>query len=79
MDRFLPGILGRIRETYRTPMAALWAGGLITAASVSSGNLTFIVKSANFCSLASLLPISLALRPLAWSIGTCISRQGFLP
>ena len=63
-DRFLPGILGRIHETYRTPIAALWAGGLITAASVLFGNLTFIVKSANFCFLASLLPISLALRRL---------------
>jgi APA family basic amino acid/polyamine antiporter len=63
-DRFLPGILGRIHETYRTPVAALWAGGLITAAAVLSGDLTFIVQSANFCFLASLLPISLALRRL---------------
>jgi APA family basic amino acid/polyamine antiporter len=63
-DRFLPGILGRIHGTYRTPIAALWAGGLCTAAVVLSGNLTFIVKSANFCFLVSLLPMSFALRKL---------------
>ncbi len=63
-DRFLPGILGRIQEVFRTPTAALWAGGLATAATVILGDLTFIVKSANFCFLASLLPASFALRKL---------------
>ena len=63
-DRFLPAIVGRIHATYRTPTAALWAGAIITAVSVISADLTFIVKSANFCFLASLLPISLALRRL---------------
>jgi nucleotide-binding universal stress UspA family protein len=63
-DRFLPAIIGRIHATYRTPTAALWAGAIITAVSVISADLTFIVKSANFCFLASLLPISLALRRL---------------
>ena len=63
-DRFLPAIVGSIHATYRTPTAALWAGGIITAVSVISADLTFIVKSANFCFLASLLPISLALRRL---------------
>jgi APA family basic amino acid/polyamine antiporter len=63
-DRFLPAIVGRIHAAYRTPMAALWAGAFITAVSVISADLTFIVKSANFCFLASLLPISLALRRL---------------
>jgi amino acid transporter/nucleotide-binding universal stress UspA family protein len=61
-DRFLPTLLGRIHEVRRTPTAALWAGGLITAASVIFGDLAFIVKSANFCFLVSLLPISLSLR-----------------
>jgi APA family basic amino acid/polyamine antiporter len=63
-DRFLPALIGRIHSTYRTPTAALWAGAIVTAASVVSADLTFIVKSANFCFLASLLPISLALRRL---------------
>jgi APA family basic amino acid/polyamine antiporter len=63
-DRFLPAIVGRIHATYRTPTAALWAAAIITAVSVISADLTFIVKSANFCFLASLLPISLALRKL---------------
>ncbi|MGD9321090.1 MAG: amino acid permease, partial [Desulfobacteraceae bacterium] len=63
-DRFLPGILGRIQEIYRTPTAALWVGGLATSAALVFGDLTFIVKSANFCFLASLLPASFALRSL---------------
>jgi APA family basic amino acid/polyamine antiporter len=63
-DRFLPGILGRIQEVFRTPTAALWAGGLATAVTLILGDLTFIVKSANFCFLGSLLPASFALRKL---------------
>jgi APA family basic amino acid/polyamine antiporter len=63
-DRFLPALLGRIHELHRTPTAALWAGGLITAACVLFGDLIFIVKSANFCFLVSLLPACLALRKL---------------
>jgi amino acid transporter len=63
-DRFLPGVLGRIQEIYRTPTAALWVGGLATGAALLFGDLTFIVKSANFCFLASLLPASFALRSL---------------
>jgi amino acid transporter len=63
-DRFLPGILGRIQEIYRTPTAALWVGGLATSAALVFADLTFIVKSANFCFLASLLPASFALRSL---------------
>ncbi|MGA8017663.1 MAG: amino acid permease [Desulfobacterales bacterium] len=63
-DRFFPVILGRIHEVSRTPRAALWAGGIFTALSVVFGNLTFIVKSANFCFIVSLLPASIALRKL---------------
>jgi amino acid transporter len=63
-DRFLPAILGRIHGTYRTPTAALWAGALITIAALLFRDLTFIVKSANFCFLSSLLPACLALRKL---------------
>jgi APA family basic amino acid/polyamine antiporter len=63
-DRLFPAILGRIHEVSRTPRAALWVGGLITLAAVLFGDLTFIVKSANFCFMVSLLPASLALRKL---------------
>ena len=63
-DGFLPTLLGRIHEVNRTPLAALGAGGIATAAVLIFGDLTFIVKSANFCFLASLLPASFALRRL---------------
>jgi len=63
-DGFLPAILGRIHETHRTPVAALCAGGMATVAAVVLGDLAFIVKSANFCFIVSLLPVSLALHRL---------------
>jgi APA family basic amino acid/polyamine antiporter len=63
-DRLLPAILGRIHEVSRTPRAALWVGGLVTLAAVLFGNLIFIVKSANFCFMVSLLPATIALRKL---------------
>jgi len=60
----LPALLGRIHAVNRTPLAALAAGGIATAAVLIFGDLTFIVKSANFCFLSSLLPASFALRKL---------------
>jgi APA family basic amino acid/polyamine antiporter len=69
-DRLFPAILGRIHEVSRTPRAALWVGGLITLTAVLLGDLTFIVKSANFCFMVSLLPASLALRNLYRSSGS---------
>jgi len=63
-DGFLPPLLGRIHHTRRTPVAALWLGGLVTIIAVAFGNLTFIVKSANFCLIVSSLPVSLALAKL---------------
>jgi len=61
---FLPRILGRIHEAKKTPQAALYAGGLLIMLMLLVFDLGFIAKSANFCLLASLLPISLALRKL---------------
>ncbi len=61
---FLPALLGRLHSVNRTPLAALGAGGMVTAAALIFGDLTFIVKSANFCFLSSLLPASFALRKL---------------
>ncbi len=63
-DGFLPSLLGRIHQTRRTPVAALLIGGLVTIIAVAFGNLTFIVKSANFCLIVSSLPVSLALAKL---------------
>jgi amino acid transporter/nucleotide-binding universal stress UspA family protein len=68
-DGFLPALLGRIHAVNRTPLMALGAGGMATAAALIFGDLTFIVKSANFCFLSSLLPASLALRKLYNSSG----------
>jgi APA family basic amino acid/polyamine antiporter len=61
---FLPALLGRIHAVNRTPLAALGVGGIATAVALVFGDLTFIVKSANFCFLSSLLPASFALRKL---------------
>jgi len=60
----LPTLLGRLHAVNRTPLAALGLGGMATAAALIFGDLTFIVKSANFCFLSSLLPASFALRKL---------------
>ncbi|MBN1223937.1 MAG: amino acid permease, partial [Candidatus Aminicenantes bacterium] len=61
---FLPRILGKIHEAKKTPQAALTSGGLLTLVALVFFNLEFIAKSANFCLLVSLLPISLALRKI---------------
>ncbi|MDM8555488.1 amino acid permease [Desulfococcaceae bacterium HSG7] len=60
-DRFLPSPLGRIHQTSSTPRASLLACGLATALAILPGELSFIVKAANFCFLVSLLPLSFAL------------------
>jgi nucleotide-binding universal stress UspA family protein len=54
---------------------ALGAGGIATAAALVFGDLTFIVKSANFCFLSSLLPASFALRKL-YKTSEAIDRPG---
>jgi len=54
-DGFLPALLGRIHAVNRTPQMALGAGGMVTAAALIFGDLTFIVKSALFAISESLL------------------------
>jgi amino acid transporter/nucleotide-binding universal stress UspA family protein len=76
-DKFLPSSLGRINEVYRTPVAALLIGGVTTILGLIFGNLTFLVKSANFCFIVSLLPISLTLKKLYRSSGPA-DRPGWL-
>jgi len=60
-DRFLPTTLGLIHKNSHTPRAALGACGLATVLAILPGELSFIVKAANFCFLVSLLPLSVAL------------------
>jgi nucleotide-binding universal stress UspA family protein len=62
--RFLPPLLGTIHEVYRTPRVALLTGGGLVIAVLCLLELQFIAKSANFCLLCSLLPVSLALRKI---------------
>jgi amino acid transporter/nucleotide-binding universal stress UspA family protein len=62
--RFLPPLLGTIHEVYKTPRVALLTGGGLVTAALCLLELQFIAKSANFCLLCSLLPVSLALRKI---------------
>lgn len=61
-DRFMPDLLGKLHEAAKTPRAAIFAGGIFILFFLLIFPLEFIVKSANFCLLVSLLPVSLALR-----------------
>ncbi|NBC09158.1 MAG: amino acid permease [Bacteroidetes bacterium] len=63
-DRFVPGLLGRVHEGAKTPRAAILAGGILILVFLLLFDLAFIAKSANFCLLISLLPVSLALRQM---------------
>lgn len=61
-NRFFPDMFGKISEKRRTPIAAIIGGGILVVIILSLFKIEFIAKSANFCLLASLLPVSLALR-----------------
>ena len=63
-DRFMPDLLGKIHQSARTPRAAILAGGMLILVFLFSFSLEFIAKAANFCLLASLLPVSLSLRKI---------------
>lgn len=63
-NRFLPDSIGKINEKRRTPQAALITGGGLVILVLVFLDLEFIAKAANFCLLASLLPVSLALRKI---------------
>ncbi|RMF26698.1 MAG: amino acid permease, partial [Bacteroidetes bacterium] len=63
-NRFFPALLGEVHQAYKTPFAALFAGGLLVVLFLMLFPLEFIAKAANFCLLVSLLPVSLALRRL---------------
>jgi nucleotide-binding universal stress UspA family protein len=60
-NRFLPDFVGELNKKTKTPSGALIAGGLFVIIVLLVGDLETIAKSANFCLLASLLPVSIAL------------------
>jgi amino acid transporter len=62
--RFLPELLGTLNQQQKTPVAAIVAGGALVVIVLVLLPLEFIAQSANFCLLASLLPVSVALRKL---------------
>jgi amino acid transporter len=63
-DRFVPALLGSVHEGAKTPRAAIFAGGILIMVFLLLFDLAFIAKSANFCLLVSLLPVSFALRQM---------------
>ncbi|MDW7693024.1 amino acid permease [Flammeovirgaceae bacterium SG7u.111] len=63
-DGFVPKLLGQLHEKNKTPQTAILAGGALVMAALLFFDLEFIVKSANFALLASLLPVSLSLRKI---------------
>ncbi|UBM63290.1 amino acid permease [Candidatus Sulfidibacterium hydrothermale] len=63
-DRFLPDFLGILDEKTRQPKMALLLGAVVISLILITADLEFIAKAANFCLLASLLPVSLALRKI---------------
>jgi len=63
-DRFFPDILGELDEKTKQPKTALMVGAILVSLILLSSDLAFIAKAANFCLLASMLPISIALRKL---------------
>ncbi len=63
-DRFFPNILGKLDEKTKQPKMALLLGAVLISLILLSADLEFIAKAANFSLLASLLPVSLALRKI---------------
>jgi APA family basic amino acid/polyamine antiporter len=63
-DRFFPDFLGRLDAKTRQPKIALLAGAVLISIILLSADLEFIARAANFCLLASLLPVSLAMRKI---------------
>ena len=60
-DRLFPPLIGKLHEASRTPRAALGLGGIGIVLSVALGTPEFLAKSASFCFLVSMLPVSFAL------------------
>ena len=63
-DRFFPDYFGKLDVKTKQPRTALLIGAVIIGLILVTADLEFIAKAANFCLLASLLPVSLALRKI---------------
>ncbi len=63
-DRFFPDFMGKLDEKTRQPKIALVVGAVLISFILLMADLEFIARAANFCLLASLLPVSLALRKI---------------
>lgn len=63
-NHFFPDVLGKLDAKTKQPKTALIVGATIVSVILISFDLEFIAKAASFCLLASLLPISLALRKI---------------
>jgi amino acid transporter/nucleotide-binding universal stress UspA family protein len=62
--RFFPDALGKLEEDSKKPRIALMAGAVVVSIILLLFDLPFIAKSTSFCLLASLLPVSIALRKI---------------
>lgn len=63
-NRFLPDLIGELDKKFKSPRNAVMVGGLLVSLAILFLDLEFIAKSANFCLLASFLPVSLAMAKL---------------
>ncbi len=63
-DHFFPDYLGKLDEKTRQPAVALLVGSGLVSLILLFFDLEFIAKAANFSLLASMLPVSLALRKI---------------
>ncbi len=63
-DRFFPDILGKLDEKTKKPRTALITAVVLVGFVLFFFDLEFIAKATNFCLLASLLPVSLAMQRL---------------
>ena len=63
-DRFFPDFFGKLDEKTKQPKMAFLLGAAIISLILLLADLEFIARAANFCLLASLLPVSLALRKI---------------
>jgi len=63
-DRFFPDMMGKLDEKSKQPRIALITAVILVSLVLIFFDLEFIAKATNFCLLASLLPVSLAMRKL---------------
>ncbi len=62
--RFFPDRIGKVDQKSKMPRTAIMGGAALIIVFLLFFDLEFIAKSANFCLLVSLLPVSIALRKI---------------